>query len=259
MPTALGLRAAVRLPAELLQPRALEQLNLPARVLEGLKRFARSDAGMLLLTGPAGSGKTTTIYALLSYIAAVQPGLAIIALEDPVERTLEGVTQIEVAPHGQLTYERALKSILRQDPQVLMLGEIRDAPTASLALQAALAGHRLISTMHAGSVGGAIARLYEMGCAGYQITSALYGVVAQRLLRRWSAEPPGYDGRSARRGDGRHRSRRAHGHTARRGCGGVDETVRRTGGLHNHAPGRCRPRRARVTTADELRRVLGGT
>src|SRR4030095_2099014 len=111
-------------------------------------------------------------------------GHSIIALEDPVERDLPGVTQIEVSPFGELTYEKALKSILRQDPQVLMLGEIRDAATASLAVQAALSGHRLICTLHAATPGGAISRLFEMGLEPYQITSATFGVVAQRLLRR---------------------------------------------------------------------------
>src|SRR4051794_30789121 len=184
MPTTHGLRAAVRLPAELVQPKRLEDLELPAAVLDGLKRFATSDAGMLLVTGPAGSGKTTTIYALLQYIAQHSPGLSIVALEDPVERDIPGVTQIEVSSFGQLTYEKALRSILRQDPQVLMLGEIRDAATASLAVQAALSGHRLICTLHAATPGGAIARLLEMSLERHQITSSLFGVVAQRLLRR---------------------------------------------------------------------------
>jgi len=101
-----------------------------------------------------------------------------------VERDLPGVTQIEVSPFGQLTYERALRSILRQDPQVLMLGEIRDAATATIALQAALSGHRLICTFHASTAAGAISRLMEMGAESYQITSAVYGIVSQRLLRR---------------------------------------------------------------------------
>lgn len=196
MPTTSGLRAAVRLPADLLQPRALDELGLPESVAAGLARFAAADAGMLILTGPAGSGKTTTIYALLRQIAETSPGLSIIALEDPVERELPGVTQIEVSPFGELTYERALRSILRQDPQVLMLGEIRDSATASLAIQAALSGHRLISTLHAGTPAGAIARLLEMGVEPYQLTSALFGVVAQRLLRRHNASG-GYEGRIA--------------------------------------------------------------
>jgi general secretion pathway protein E len=186
MPTAHGLRAVVRLPAELArgQPRTLEELGLPEAVVAGLRAFAAGDQGMLVVTGPAGSGKTTTLYALLDHIARASAGLSIITLEDPVERHLAGVTQIEVKPFGELTYERALRSILRQDPQVLMLGEIRDAATASLAVQAALSGHRLVCTLHAASPGGAVARMLDMGVEPYQLTSSLFAVVAQRLLRR---------------------------------------------------------------------------
>jgi type II secretory ATPase GspE/PulE/Tfp pilus assembly ATPase PilB-like protein len=194
MPTTHGLRAAVRMPAELVQPHKLNELSLPVNVMQGLERFAASDSGMLLVTGPAGSGKTTTIYALLQHIAQTQLGLSIVALEDPVERHLPGVTQIEVSPFGELTYERTLRSILRQDPQVLMLGEIRDAATASIAVQAALSGHRLLSTLHAASPAGAIARLIEMGIEPYQVSNALFGVVSQRLLRRKAASGK-YDGR----------------------------------------------------------------
>ncbi len=193
IPTTHGLRAAVRLPAELIQPRTLEALELPEAVEQGLRRFATAEAGLLLVCGPAGSGKTTTLYALLEFMARQSPGVSLISLEDPVERDLAGVTQIEVSPFGQLTYEKALRSILRQDPQVLMLGEIRDRATASLALQAALSGHRLLCTMHAGDPAGGIARLGEMGLEGYQITSALFGVAAQRLLRRRVGQ--GYQGR----------------------------------------------------------------
>ncbi len=149
MPTIHGLRAALRMPAEHIQPAVLQDLHLPENVAVGLTNFAAGDTGMMILTGPAGSGKTTTIYALLRQILRINPGQSIIALEDPVERDLPGVTQIEISPFGQLTYEKALRSILRQDPQVLMLGEIRDATTASLAVQAALSGHRLITTLHA--------------------------------------------------------------------------------------------------------------
>jgi type II secretory ATPase GspE/PulE/Tfp pilus assembly ATPase PilB-like protein len=149
---------------------------------------------MLLFTGPAGSGKTTSMYATLRHIVSSGRGLSVVALEDPVERRLAGVTQIEVSPFGQLTYERALRSMLRQDPQVLMLGEIRDAATATLAIQAALSGHRLVTALHAATPGGAIARLLEMGIEPYQITSSVAAVVAQRLLRRTNPSG-GYHGR----------------------------------------------------------------
>jgi general secretion pathway protein E len=195
MPTAQGLRAAVRLPAELLQPRSLAELGLPAAVLDGCRSFAAADSGMLIVTGPAGSGKTTTIYAQLQYIVEASAGLSIVTLEDPVERRLRGVTQIEVKPFGELTYERCLRSILRQDPQVLMLGEIRDAATATLAVSAALSGHRMICTLHAATPGGAIARLLEMGTEPYQISSSLFGVIAQRLVRKGNAAA-GYAGRA---------------------------------------------------------------
>jgi general secretion pathway protein E len=193
MPTMHGLRAALRMPAELIQPGTLEELQLPQQVLQGLKKFAGADSGMIIFTGPAGSGKTTTIYSLLRHIVETNAGLSVIALEDPVERDIPGVTQIEVKPFGELTYERALRSILRQDPQVLMLGEIRDSSTASLAVQAALSGHRLVCTLHASDPAGTVARLLEMGIEPYQITSAVYAIVSQRLLRRKSGDA--YSGR----------------------------------------------------------------
>ena len=195
MPTTHGPRAAVRLPADAGRPHTLAGLGLPPAAESGLRAFAAGDAGLLVVTGPAGSGKTTTLYALLAHIAAASPGLSLVTLEDPVERDLPGVTQIEVSPFGQLTYERALRSILRQDPQVLMLGEIRDAATATLAVQASLSGHRLACTFHAATAGGALARLVEMGVEPYQLTSAVHGILNQRLLRRRTAD--GYRGRAA--------------------------------------------------------------
>jgi general secretion pathway protein E len=108
----------------------------------------------------------------------------VISLEDPVEQRLEMVTQIQITPHGELNYQRALRSLLRQDPQVLALGEIRDAETAEICIEAALAGHLLISTIHSGTVAGAIVRLAEMGIPSYQLTSAIEAILAQRLVRR---------------------------------------------------------------------------
>jgi type II secretory ATPase GspE/PulE/Tfp pilus assembly ATPase PilB-like protein len=193
IPTLHGLRAVVRMPAELFAPHQLADLSLPRDTLDFLMDFCRSDAGMLAVIGPAGAGKTTTIYALLDHLARTQEGISIVSLEDPIERGLPGVTQIEVSPFGELDYQRALRSMLRQDPQVLSIGEIRDNATASLAVQAALTGHRLVCTMHAGSPAGAISRLLEMGIQRYQITSSLFGILNQRLLRRKTAS--GYSGR----------------------------------------------------------------
>jgi type II secretory ATPase GspE/PulE/Tfp pilus assembly ATPase PilB-like protein len=195
MPTTRGLRAVVRLPAELHQPRTLDQLGLSNAVLQGLQRFIAADSGMLVICGPAGAGKTTTMYALLEAIVAQCPGQSVLSLEDPVERTLTGVTQIEVKPFGELTFETVLRSVLRQDPQVLAVGEIRDAQTAKIAIGAALSGHRLVTSMHASSPQRALVRLAEMGLEPYQIASAVAGVVSLRLLRKARGDGVGYAGR----------------------------------------------------------------
>ncbi len=194
MPTTHGLRAAVRLPAELTQPRSLEALQLDAPAMRLVHDFLSAASGVLLVVGPAGSGKTTTAYAILEAIRAREDGLSVVALEDPVERDLPGVTQIQVQPFGQLTYATALRSMLRQDPQVLMLGEIRDAETASIAMQAGLSGHRLVCTFHAADAAQAMARLLEMQVEPYQISSSVFGVITQRLLRRRQGD--GYAGRT---------------------------------------------------------------
>lgn len=184
IPTAHGLRATVRLPAELTQPRSLDQLQLPENVYRGLLEFASADSGMLVLCGPAGSGKTTTIYALLEHIVAKSPGVSVMSLEDPVERHIGGVTQLQVTDDGLMSYDNALRSLLRHDPQVLAIGEIRDHATAMTSVQAALTGHRLIVTLHATSVEAAMLRLIQMGVEPYQVAATLWGVVSIRLLRR---------------------------------------------------------------------------
>jgi general secretion pathway protein E len=184
IPTVRGVRGVFRLPAQVTQPKGLDKAGLPDHVLAGIDSFVKSDSGMLLLVGPAGSGKTTTCYGVLQRIAQEQPGLSIVSLEDPVERRLPGVTQIEVTPFGELTYERALRSILRQDPQVLAIGEIRDPATAMLAVQAGLSGHRLVCTLHAGGPGQALSRLVEMGVPAYQCAGAVVGILSIRLVRK---------------------------------------------------------------------------
>jgi type II secretory ATPase GspE/PulE/Tfp pilus assembly ATPase PilB-like protein len=183
-PTIHGQRAVVRLfyrHEELLE---LESLGFGARIESELKAIAAQNQGVLLVTGPAGSGKSTTLAALLRHIARVLPGKSIVTLEDPVEIRIEGVTQVPITPHGQMTFPTALRSLLRQDPQVLMIGEIRDAETARIAIEAGLTGHLLMSTLHSGTPAGALLRLLEMGIEPYQVTSSISAVVSQRLVRK---------------------------------------------------------------------------
>jgi general secretion pathway protein E len=138
--------------------------------------------GMILVTGPTGSGKTTTLYGALEKIN--DPGKKIITIEDPVEYQLGGVNQIQVKPQIGLTFANGLRSIVRQDPDIIMVGEIRDAETAEIAVQAALTGHLVFSTLHTNDAAGAISRLLEMGVQDYLLASSLLGVLAQRLVRQ---------------------------------------------------------------------------
>ncbi|MBN2511329.1 MAG: type II/IV secretion system protein [Sedimentisphaerales bacterium] len=183
-PTIYGQRAVVRLFFENAGLMELDKLGLSVAIEESLKAFAAGNQGVLLLTGPAGSGKSTTLGAMLRYILQTCPGKSIVALEDPVERGIEGVTQVQIEPHGELTFPVALRSLLRQDPEVLMLGEIRDAETAKMVIEAGLTGHLLMSTLHSGSCSGALLRLLEMGIEPYQVTSAISAILNQRLVRR---------------------------------------------------------------------------
>jgi len=151
-------------------------------ILEGYLSLLKRPHGVLLLTGPTGSGKTTTLYASLSNLDSEQ--LKVITVEDPVEYQLEGINQIPVQSQIDLTFARALRAILRQDPDIIMIGEMRDTETAQIAVQAALTGHLVLSTLHTNTAAGAITRLEDMGVERFLITAAVNGVLSQRLIRK---------------------------------------------------------------------------
>jgi len=182
VPTAYGERVVMRLldrSATILQ---LDELGLDGHKLELVDTLIHQSHGIVLVTGPTGSGKTTTLYAGLSRINATDKN--IITIEDPIEYQLHGVGQIQVNPKIDLTFASGLRSVLRQDPDVIMVGEIRDAETAKIAIQAALTGHLVFSTLHTNDSCGAITRLIEMGIEPFLVASSVIAVMAQRLLRR---------------------------------------------------------------------------
>jgi general secretion pathway protein E len=184
-PTIHGERAVIRLFAAggLLQ--RLADLRLPQEVRQALEQALRQTSGLVLVTGPAGCGKTTTVYACLRELAAASAGSRSIAsLEDPVEVALPGVAQSQVQPAAGFGLASGLRFLLRQDPEVIMVGEIRDRDTAEVVMQAALTGHLVLSTFHAGSTCEAIGRLLDMGIEPYVLRSAAALIISQRLLRQ---------------------------------------------------------------------------
>ena len=160
----------------------IDTLGFAARDLEQLKECAKRPHGMLLSTGPTGSGKTTTLYSLLKMVDS--PTRNIVTVEDPVEFELEGINQVNAKADIGLTFAKALRSILRQDPDIIMVGEIRDAETADMAVKSALTGHLVLSTLHTNSAAGAVVRLTNMGIEPFLINSCLMVVVGQRLVRK---------------------------------------------------------------------------
>jgi general secretion pathway protein E len=160
----------------------LEDMGFSSDTLRRYRALIDRPHGILLVTGPTGSGKTTTLYASLSKLDA--EALKIVTVEDPVEYQLEGVNQVQVQAQIGMSFANALRSILRQDPDIIMIGEMRDTETAQIAVQSALTGHLVLSTLHTNTAAGAIIRLEDMGVERYLITSSVNGVLSQRLLRR---------------------------------------------------------------------------
>jgi general secretion pathway protein E len=182
-PTLHGERAVIRLFAAPGRFLRLDELGFPAEVTADLLMFLRETAGMILIAGPAGSGKTTTLYACLRELASKDPGRCLTTLEDPIESAVPGVVQAQVNHASGLTLEVGLRSMLRQDPEVIAVGEIRDAATAEVAFQAALTGHLVLTTFHAGSAVEVVSRLTDMGIEPYLLRSGLLAVLGQRLVR----------------------------------------------------------------------------
>jgi type II secretion system protein E len=182
VPTLYGESVVMRILDKSTALLGLEELGMPAEPLARFRRQIARPHGILLVTGPTGSGKTTSLYAALSEIYSSEK--KIITVEDPVEYQLPGINQIHVRSQIGLTFASGLRSIVRQDPDVIMVGEIRDAETAEIAIQAALTGHLVFSTLHTNDAAGAITRLLDMGAEPYLVASSLIGSVAQRLVRQ---------------------------------------------------------------------------
>jgi type IV pilus assembly protein PilB len=181
MPTLLGEKIVLRILDKAHLNVSLEKLGVNPHQMAAFRRIFSKPHGIVLVTGPTGSGKTTTLYSVLDLLCS--PERNIVTIEDPVEYQLDGISQIQVNEAIGLTFARALRSILRQDPDVIMVGEIRDSETARVSIQAALTGHLVLSTLHTNSAPGAFVRLADMGIERYLLASAFNGVVAQRLAR----------------------------------------------------------------------------
>jgi type IV pilus assembly protein PilB len=181
-PTVYGEKVVLRLLDKKLNLLRLEELGFTDRVFHDIQRLLKKAYGMILVTGPTGSGKTTTMYSLISSFNSTEKN--IITLEDPVEYLIEGINQTSVNPRAGLTFPVGIRSILRQDPDIVMVGEIRDLETAQIAIRAANTGHLLLSTLHTGDAPSALTRLIEMGIEPYLVASSVIGIISQRLVRK---------------------------------------------------------------------------
>ena len=182
LPNAHGERAVLRLLDKSSNQLSLQTLGMAGETLQRWREQLRKPYGILLVTGPTGSGKTTTLYASLQQLNSQQ--VNILTVEDPIEYELPGIGQTQVNPRIELDFARALRAILRQDPDVIMIGEIRDQETAQIAIQASLTGHLVLATLHTNDAPGAVTRLLDMGVEPFLLSSSLLGVLAQRLVRR---------------------------------------------------------------------------
>src|SRR5881296_729168 len=196
LPAQLGEKVVIRILDSRATVKSLDSLGLNASEIEGIKSLLENHEGILLVTGPTGSGKTTTLYSCINLIKS--EGVNIVTVEDPVEYRMQGIVQVQVQEKAGLTFASALRSILRQDPNVVLIGEIRDRETAQIAVQASLTGHLVLSTLHTNDAANAVTRLVDIGVEAYKIAASLRGVVAQRLMRKlcptckevWMEAPP---------------------------------------------------------------------
>lgn len=186
LPTVYGEKVVMRLASKNALTKEKSQLGLRPDELQKFDHILANPHGILLVTGPTGSGKSTTLYTALSELN--KEDVNIITVEDPVEANIDGINQVQVNPKADLTFATALRSILRQDPDIIMIGEIRDRETASIAVQASITGHLVVSTLHTNSAAGTITRLADMGIEPYLIGDSIIGVIAQRLVRRLCPE-----------------------------------------------------------------------
>jgi len=182
LPTVYGEKIVMRLTSKNALTREKSQLGFKPAELKQFDHILKNPHGILLVTGPTGSGKSTTLYTALSELNTED--VNIITVEDPVEANIDGINQVHVNPKANLTFASALRSILRQDPDIIMIGEIRDNETASIAVQASITGHMVVSTLHTNSAAGTVTRLEDMGIEPYLLADSVVGIIAQRLVRR---------------------------------------------------------------------------